>query len=226
MNESANDNRSLNEQKPEKKAIEVIRDPSHPEASPRSGVVPPVETRFRPGDGRQRPGRPAASASYKNWLNEMQDWDAEQLLSLIRSKRGPALKIAAARDILERAFPGDLADFELVCMGEIGLDEARARGLLTDRIKKLKTKEFTDKDGNTSTTREVELKDDANKALDRVLDRTGGKPAQEVQLRHSGGVDLGILVRVEGGASGLPPAPDVAGRLPVVDGDDGPKPAA
>lgn len=223
---------SQDEQTPAVKAIEVIIDPSHPEAG-KGGVVPPVATRFVPGDPRIQPKKRDASWSYKDWLNQLQDSTPDELMTIIRGTKNSALKIAAARDILARACPGDLADFEDYCDGRITLQEARDKGIPTDWLKKVKVKTHTDKDGNTETTREIELKDDAHKSLDRVLDRTGGKPAQEIKHEHTGGMGLGIVIKIEdGSAPELPPPPGTL-KLPEhgprstpEDDGDGPKPAA
>lgn len=62
---------------------------------------------------------------------------------------------------------GDLADFSPLLSGEKTLEDLRAASLNTEVVKKLK---YT-KDGP-----EIELRDRAGADVDRISDRTDGKP--------------------------------------------------
>lgn len=74
-------------------------------ASPISGVVPPVEHRWKPGQSGNPEGRPAAGATVKEWWNALQDATFPELVALANDPQTPAAKRAAAVDWLVAISP-------------------------------------------------------------------------------------------------------------------------
>lgn len=56
---------------PDRPRLQAIVDHSHPDASPRGGVVPPAETRFRPGQSGNPGGKPKGASILGPLLREM-----------------------------------------------------------------------------------------------------------------------------------------------------------
>ena len=71
-----------------------------PGASPRSGVVPPAEHRFRKGQRRHVGAGRKAGATFAEWLNTMVNLTEGELEAVADNARLPALKRHAARAIL------------------------------------------------------------------------------------------------------------------------------
>ena len=71
-----------------------------PGASPRSGVAPPAEHRFRKGQRRHVGAGRKAGATYAEWLNVMASLTEAELVAVADNARLPALKRHAARAIL------------------------------------------------------------------------------------------------------------------------------
>lgn len=138
----------------------------------------------QPGDVRNPKGRTTLGATVKEWMNVF----GEQGLSLgdLRKMAADANEPwargeAALRMVRARENP-DLADFEGVLDGQMGLREARAAGLDTSNIKKIKQKQRTiaGKDGGEAvveTEREIELHDRSLAEAQFVMEQTDGRPA-------------------------------------------------
>ena len=159
---------------PAVKAIEVIRDPDHPEAG-KGGIVPPVETRWKPGQPGNPKGRPSAGASVKEWWNQMREWPLSKVESVLRDKSAPVNKLSAAQEWLS------------ACLGREGAEPGRS--------------------------------------VERIIGHTDGKPAQQVQVDHTGEVQHRHRIVLETRSPGAWPEAGETLRLPDPD-DDGPKPAA
>ena len=133
-------------------------------------------------------GRTTAGALVREWFN----WIAEKQLSesqlreLVGNKSTPVPKRAAAIQWLRSSRFGDMADFEPFLAGVVDLQTLRKGGLPTDMVKKVTVKVRVMTNGDQVTQREIELYDPkiAGEALDRIMDRTEGKPQQE--LKHTG----------------------------------------
>ncbi len=107
-----------------------------------------------------------------------------KLRAIVRNVNLPQLKRAAAERLLRTVDSVSIADFEEYCNGRATLKELGAAGVNVDALRKVK--QTTKSDG--TVTREVELFDRAGEELDRIMDRTIGKPAQAVQV--SGGLQI------------------------------------
>lgn len=86
-------------------SAKVIRDPEHPEAG-RGGIVPPVETRFQPGNRANPGGRPKGANVVSPLLRDMAKG------CVIDKETGEVLKYGdkaeeAARRFIEAALAGD-----------------------------------------------------------------------------------------------------------------------
>ncbi len=102
----------------------------------------------------------------------------KKLRSIVRDLEQPQLYRAAAERILRTVDAVSIADFEPYCQGKCSLKDLQEQGVNVDALRKVK--QTTKSDG--SVTREVELFDRAGEELDRIMDRTIGKPAQAVQV--------------------------------------------
>lgn len=171
------------------------RGPTPPGASPISGVVPPVDTRWKSGETGNPGGRPSVGASAKEWMNildekvQQGELDEDGLRAVARDKRMPPSKRAAATRLLHMIESSDLADYDDLCDGTTTLSKLREKGVNTAVVKKIKTRRLYDKDGkDTGVEREVELHNRTGEDFDRVLDRTVGRPTQEIVAHHDGSI--------------------------------------
>ncbi len=141
----------------------------------------------KPGEIRNPAGRKTAGASVKEWMNVYAEKDlSEQDLRKIAKDKGKGWSERAAAERMIRALEQpDLADFEPLLDGQMSLREIRAQGHDTATIKKVKCKKrsIPQKEGESpieEVEREIELHDRAGSELDRIMDRTEGKPTQEI----------------------------------------------
>lgn len=65
--------------------------------SPISGVAPPGEHRWKPGQSGNPSGRPSAGASIRDWINVMSDYTREQVENVLADPKASSAKKAAAR---------------------------------------------------------------------------------------------------------------------------------
>lgn len=151
----------------------------------RSPIVPShgrgLLTPMLPGKTLNPHGRPAAGLRITEWYNVMASskWSASRARSCWRDESAPMAKRAAAKQWLDTLGLDDLAEFEDVIDGKQTLKAARSKGLRTDAIKKMKVRKRTDESGNEVVEREIELHPDrSGQAIDRIADRTVGKPSQ------------------------------------------------
>ena len=154
-------------------------------ASPLSGVAPPAEHRWRPGQSGNPAGRPrSAGATAAEWLNTFcaQDLTDADLRKIVRDRRTPHHKRIAAERLMHQLRPR-MADYEGLVDGTKTLADLEREGIDTSLVKKLKTRQELDAKGNVvAVTRELELHNVAGEEFDRVADRTEGKPGQSVQV--------------------------------------------
>jgi hypothetical protein len=163
----------------------IERDPNVNNGRP----LPPRSTQIKPGERRNPGGRRPAGASIREWYNILaadENMTPAALREIVNDPKSHWTKIAAAQQALDTAERPNMATFEKVRAGEETIEEAHNRGLPTDQIKKfkLKVRATREKSGNivTETESEIELHERASNAIDRLHDRTEGKPVQAIDL--------------------------------------------
>lgn len=152
----------------------------------KGGIVPPVENRFKVGN-KESPGRPAAGATIKEWLNVFaaDDLDEASLREIARDRKSGWTKRAAANRAIKTMENPDLSDFAGLLRGENRLEDLRAMGINTDVVKKFKQKTRRVPTGEGATEevidREIELYDRSGVDFERVVNHTDGSPIQTVK---------------------------------------------
>jgi hypothetical protein len=135
------------------------------------------------GETRNPNGRPAAGTTVREFINSLafSKLTEKQLRRVAKDKKMPWAKRTAANRMLRTLEAPDMADFEKILNGEETLSQARDKGLNTDAIKRIRpTKEGI----------EIELHDRSGSDFDRILDRTIGKPMQEISMTGKDGGPL------------------------------------
>lgn len=164
------------------------KSPADQAASPVNGVVPPVESRWKPGQSGNPGGRPSAGSTIREHINDLATsaLDEPSIRAIAKDIKAPWPKRAAANRILRTMEAGDLADFAGLLSGENKLEDLRAMGINTEVVKKFKQKTRVVPSGNNKIEevieREIELFDRAGDDFDRIIDRTAGKPTQAVEV--------------------------------------------
>lgn len=159
------------------------------------------------GEVRNPAGRKTAGASVKEWMNSFSHrlYDEPKLRRISKDVGAPWAQRAAAIRMLRALECPDLADFEDILSGEKKLSDVRKDGTPTDCIKKVKSKERYIQQGEgepiKEVEREIELHDRSGSELDRIMDRTEGKPMQPVAGPDGGGIPVDIVVKVIKGVS-------------------------
>lgn len=175
-------------------------DPASLVPSPRSGVVPPVAHRFKKGNpGGRRP----IGSSVRDWMNILQGASRATLEKIAkRPGRGSAKVIAAVRVLRAMEHP-DVADYDAITEEGLTAAQARAKGINTAPIKRVKVKRRTiEREGQepiVEIEREIELRDTALQESEFVTNQTGGTPTKTINVQ--GGADLAppqIIVRMVG----------------------------
>lgn len=168
---------------------------THPDASPISGVAPPVHSRFKPGQSGNPRGRPNAGASIRDFLNEMGEWTPDQIKAVLNDPKAPATKVMAARTLFDALESPDMAVYEDLLNGSKTLEQLRAEGINTGHIQKYTRRVAAD--GTVTVT--ITLKDRSDRVIDRILDRTAGKPRQALQVEAPNqiGVRIELITREE-----------------------------
>lgn len=174
-----------------------------PDASPINGQVPPVETRWKPGQTGNPAGRKTAGATLREHLNSLaeQGLDEPAIRAIAKDVKEPWPRRAAANRILRTMEAGDLSDFAGLLRGDNTIEDLRAMGINTEVVKKFKQKTRVVPKGEGSVEevidREIELHDRAGADFDRVIDRTVGKPVQAIdvtgEVEHTHTIDLSKL---------------------------------
>ncbi len=146
--------------------------------SPMGGMM----NRFVKGDIGNPKGRRTLGASVTEWVNSLAErgTNEKQLKRIARNRScNGTLRIAAQRMLRLMEDP-DMADYEPLLDGQKCMKELRHDGVDTRVIKKVKSKTREipqgDKPPIIETEREIELHDRSGSELDRLLDRTDGKP--------------------------------------------------
>lgn len=156
--------------------------------SPLNGVVPPVSSRWKPGQSGNPSGRKTAGATIREHINSLSNagLSEDELRKIARDKSEAWTRRSAAERILRTLEAGDLLDFESVLKGEETLREAKERGVNTEVIKRIKQKskvvKVADGEFEEIIEREIELHDRAGQDFDRIMDRTDGKPKQSIEI--------------------------------------------
>jgi hypothetical protein len=151
------------------------------DVSPISGVAPPLETRWKPGQSGNPTGKPrSAGYTLREWINRFaEDGHTEdELRKIARGKANPWPMRAAAERVLRAIESADLADFEELVEGTKRLTQLRSEGVNTAVVKKIKPC------GERGF--EIELHDRSGVDFDRIIDRTDGRPTTAVEAEVEG----------------------------------------
>lgn len=151
---------------------------------------PPLETRFKPGNPGSA-GRKTAGATVDEWWNYLsaQNPTEDELRKIARDKKADWNRRSAANQMLRTLECPDIADYAGLLRGENRLEDLRAMGVNTEVVKKFKqkTRTTTARDGTGEVEevvdREIEFYDRSGESLDRVCDRTNGKPNQSMDVK-------------------------------------------
>jgi len=153
----------------------------------KGGIFPPPEHRFKRGNsGNPRGSRPFGE-TLRGWLNRLGGMNEERLRAIARRAGRSAVKRAAANMLLDAMRRPDLADFEALLNGEDTLKGARAKGLDTAQLKRVKAKRREiPQDGGppiVETEREIELHDRVLPANEFSTHETSGTPTRTVHIQ-------------------------------------------
>lgn len=205
-------------QAPKKRRVRKRRAPDAPK-----GEFPSKKDQFPPGTTGNPKGRPTAGATMIEWANVLGDSARPTLEPELRrieaDPNQPPLKRAAALWILSLIDRPNLADYEPLLKGAVGLEQLRKGGVDTRHIKRLKQKSRREvvgeeKDGTPIEEdvieREIELHDRIGEAFDRIADRTHGRPRQQVDLTSG---DDSLKTPADGATAATDLLARLAGRL-------------
>jgi len=119
-------------------------------------------------------GRPSAGASIRNVMNTLVGSGAgeKSLKKIARDKDEPVVRRMAAIQLLKAVEVDDLADFDGYIDGSYTLSDLRDKGIDTSVVKRAKVSIRHFKEGESETTREVEVRDRASDALDKIIGLT------------------------------------------------------
>lgn len=155
----------------------------------RGGVIPPIATRWKPGEAVVGAGRPPnAGRSLKEHINLLahKQLSYEDLVKIGRSKTRPALEVIAANRLLSAMERPDMSDYEPLLDGQMSIRELKASGVDTVGLKKVKQKTRSVPDGDGGhiheVEREIELHDRSREESMFVTEQTDGKPSQSVDV--------------------------------------------
>jgi hypothetical protein len=156
-----------------------------PGASPLTGVVPPPEHRWRPGQSGNPRGRPRAAGSVRDQLNAMVSagLTEDQVRRIFRNSRSRWPRRAAALILLRLVESGDVADFEPLLSGETTLEQLRKSGVNTEVVKRFR---------QGKRTASIELHDRSREAFKFIMDRTEGRPARAPTVGAESGIPTSV----------------------------------
>lgn len=124
--------------------------------------------------------------------NDGEGLTERSLRAISKDHRVGSNKRTAAQRLLRMMECGDLADMQGLCDGSQTLAELRESGVNTEVVKKVKTRTRSlMENGETvgvEVEREVELHDRSGDEFDRVMDRTKGRPRQEIVQHVDGAI--------------------------------------
>jgi hypothetical protein len=147
---------------------------------------PPRQHCFQPGRSGNPKGRRSAGASLAEHLNSLGEMTEAELRKLFENPGQPALRRAAALQLLHSLECGDLADFEDLMAGRVTMEDMALAGFNTAIVKRFKRKVRTIRHRNgsieTITSVSVELHNRSGAAVDRIMDRTLGRPGVAVHI--------------------------------------------
>lgn len=121
-----------------------------------------------------RAGRPSAGATIREHMNGMTQsgTDEATLRKIAKDKSAPVGRRMAAIQLLKAIEVDDLSDFDPYVEGAVTLSELRASGVDTSVVKKAKVTVRSMGEQGTETTREIEVRDRAGDALDKIIGHT------------------------------------------------------
>lgn len=160
--------------------------------SPRSGLPPPLATRWKPGESGNPAGKPKnLGASLKDICNTLAAKGLRRVeLKAIFDDEGEEDLVRTAAGKILGLRPGDMKDFEGIITGAETLDAAHKAGVDTTQVKKIKRKKRTIKRGGdlpdeVEEETELELHDRSRGNWRDLVDDTDGKPTQTVNVNNA-----------------------------------------
>lgn len=133
-------------------------------------LKPPWTTETAP----RTQGHKSAGSTIRDHMNKMvaDGTDEDMLRSIAKDKKAPVAQRMAAMQLLKAVEISDPADFDPYLDGSATLSKLRDAGIDTTIVKKAKVAVRSFGDGESETTREVELRDRASEALDKIIGHT------------------------------------------------------
>jgi hypothetical protein len=131
---------------------------------------------FPPGHSGNPSGRPEGVTYPGDWIRGLLGLTESELREIVNDPKAVISKRMAALALIRSAAHADMADFEPVLLNRETLTELRIKGIDTTMVKKANYN-ATDKGLSVS----IELHD-RSKEVDRILERTEGRPTQYKQV--------------------------------------------
>lgn len=130
-----------------------------------------------------------AGCCIKRWINVLQDANESELRRMAKDPRLAANKRIAAQQLLRAIATPDMADFEPLVEGTATMAKLRDAGVDTTQVKKLAVRHT-----EHGTNRDIELYDRSGESVDRIMDRTDGRPKQTTEITGEGGLPLAVTI--------------------------------
>ena len=144
---------------------------------------------FRKGQVGNPAGRPNASTSVREWFNALEDTPEDELEQIARDRCiAPKKRAAAIQWLRVLADTADMADFEPLVDGRETTETLKNQGAAVRKLKKVRRRE-----SKSGTTTEIELSEQGGEALDRIMDRTGGRPSSDHHHHITGQLGIAVL---------------------------------
>lgn len=153
---------------------------------PHGGALKPT----KPGERRMTGGRKSAGLAIIEWINALQGKTHAEYKAIARDPEAPGNKrVAAIQWLKSLSDATDIGDYSELMEGSKTLSQYVQEGRDLRKIKRVKRR--VDKDGNVSN--EIDLDTSGGMTLDRILDRTVGKPVQTMEISTDGSLRPVIL---------------------------------